>query len=120
MGLSCLKLGTDNDLVFEANNFVVTNGTDYLAQKIKSTLQAFYGEWWLDVEVGVPYMTDILGQKTDLDIIRNIFTATILAIPYVLSIETLDIELLSSRTLTVAFEVRCVGEDELVAGEITI
>lgn len=119
MGQQNLKLGTDNDIAIEGNNFVIIQGIDYIAQKVKCVLQTIYGEWWINVEMGIPYFQDILVKNPDFALIKNIFTDAILGVPNVAEILSLTLEQLAGRTMQVTFSVRCI-DDTVSTGEITI
>lgn len=118
MALSGFKLAADNDIAIEGNDFVIISNDEYLAQKIKATIQTFYGEWWLDVELGIPYFTDIFVKKYNLSTIRNIFTKVIAGVQGVERIISLDLRVESDRTLYVAFQVK--SAEGTASGELTI
>lgn len=118
MALTGFKLAADNDIAIEGNDFVLITDDEYLSQKIQAVLQTYYGEWWLDVEIGIPYFTDIFVKSPNLAVIRNIFTKAILGVQGVLSIVTLDLEVQSDRTLNVRFQAR--SANGIASGEITL
>lgn len=61
-----LKLTDANDLKFDSSlRLSWTTGLDAVAQRLKIRMQMFKGEWFLDLDAGVPYWEDILGQKYD-------------------------------------------------------
>jgi hypothetical protein len=61
-------------------------GADRVAQQIKITLLAFLGEWFLDVNFGVPYLEEILIKNPRLTSVESILRAKIMAVPDVLRI----------------------------------
>jgi hypothetical protein len=61
-------------------------GADRVAQQIKITLLAFLGEWFLDVNFGVPYLEEILIKNPRLTTVESILRSKIMAVPDVLRI----------------------------------
>jgi hypothetical protein len=62
-----LLLGPDNDLVI-GTDLQFTTGLTAIAQACRIALQMFQDEWFLDLDAGMPYWQDILGQKPDVAI----------------------------------------------------
>lgn len=89
-----LLLGADNDLVIEDGDFVFAYGLDAVAQECRIGVQMFAGEWFLDLDVGIPYWTSIMGFKPDVAIraARIAFNAELLSVTDVLDVTRLDIE----------------------------
>lgn len=67
-----------NDLVLEDGDFKFTIETPIeLSQRLGIRLRTFQGEWFLDLDYGIPYLQQIIGQtrsKRDVDVI---FTSSI-------------------------------------------
>jgi hypothetical protein len=81
----------NGDLVLDgAGNLAVVTGAEGLRQKIVSRLQLYQGDWFLEVDAGVPYVQSILGraqENKDLTgAIAQIISSEILKEPEVLSI----------------------------------
>lgn len=68
------------------------NGADKVAQQIKITLLAFFGEWFLDVTFGVPYLEEILVKNPRMSAVETILRSHINAVPHVLRLETFSLE----------------------------
>jgi len=84
--------------------FVRVTDATYQAQQIRSVLQFFLGEWYLDVTgVGVPYFQSILGKKAnDLDGISDIYRTALLGLVFIASVDSISLDLsASTRRLTV-------------------
>lgn len=60
-----LLLDTDGDLVVAVTDLVFSSGVESVAQALRIRLLTFRGEWFLDLDNGVPYYQDLLGQKFD-------------------------------------------------------
>ena len=67
IGLALRRDGTaPADLFLEADgNLALARDADAIAQHARQRLMTYAGEWFLDREVGVPWMRDILGQAYD-------------------------------------------------------
>lgn len=57
-----LLLDDDNDLVV-GTDLAFSRGIQAVVQSIRIALQMFAGEWFLDLDAGIPYWQAILGQK---------------------------------------------------------
>jgi hypothetical protein len=111
-----------NDLVVDENtyNLRVTEGDEYLSQKIQNTLQFFFAEWFLDRSLGIPYFEDILKKNPDLKLVKNLLlnaVAGVSGVDKVLSFET-DFDR-GAREYTVDFEVLS-SSGEVVEGQIVV
>jgi len=52
-----------NDIKLTNGKFEEVSGLAFVGQRVKDHLFTFTNEWFLDLFFGVPYLTDILGQK---------------------------------------------------------
>jgi hypothetical protein len=94
----------NHDVYFEDGQIVLVSNGEAIAQDIKVRLLFFKGEWALDTRLGVPYYEEVLGQKPNLGVVKNLFRKVILQTPGVKSINNLDVTFDSSiRTLIVSF-----------------
>lgn len=121
-----LSLGTDNDLVV-TTDLTFTAGVQAVAQSCRIALQIFQGEWFLDLDVGIPYWDRIIAQKPNVAIAgaRAAFRKELLAVNGVLAIKRLDVTYVNAtRTLNVTWQVSTVfGDtpaDSIVAGAPTL
>lgn len=80
------------DLAIEDNDLILTDGAVRIAQQILITLRFWYGEWFLDTSLGVPYLEEILIKNPNLNHIRQILREQILSVDGVLNLETLNLE----------------------------
>ena len=104
---------TTND--FPANKLITfTSGNTAVAQGIKTRLLLCAGEWFLDLDAGVPYLERpgvtaqqaLYGQKFDQNKTQIIFRDAILGCPGVGSISAISCVFNNAtRTLTVAWAV---------------
>lgn len=83
-------LDTDGDYTFGRGNQDITYGIHAVAQAIRTRLLLLKGEWWEDLENGLPLFQEILGQKGNNDrimIVDSIIRERIATTKNVLSIK---------------------------------
>jgi hypothetical protein len=99
-------LGSDNGLKIVDYDFVFTTREEYIRQKLKIILSTFKGEWFLNVNTGLPFYQDMLGKNNDLSKIESIFIRAIKSIPEVVKLLYINLdENKQNRTVTVNFAV---------------
>lgn len=99
----------NNDLgLTSLNQIRLTNNaepSEEVAQRIRSRLQRFAGEWFADRSKGVPYRRDVLIKNFDLEVIRSLFRKTIEEDPAIDRVTKMDlIHEAETRKLRVIFE----------------
>lgn len=60
-----LKLDNDDDLVIEDGDLVFTRGLNAVAQAADIALDFFLGEWFADLDIGVPWLQRVLAYPYD-------------------------------------------------------
>ena len=102
-------------LLTDTNNVSLTNGfqslisgQDETIQRIRLTLTAFQGEWFLDESSGLPYFQDIVVRGVNEGAVEQIYRAAIQDIPGVAEVNELTIGLGNSdfRIMTISITVR--------------
>lgn len=86
-----ILLNNSNDLEISNFDLVLTNDNEGVVQRIKRLLLTTKGEWFLDTDLGTPWLDDILGRKNSLDSIKSVLVNVILKVDSVQKIE--DIQL---------------------------
>ncbi len=115
-----IKLDDNNDIAIENNDIVLITAVDEVRQRLLENLRTFKGEWFLDLELGIPYYQDILKKNIDLNVIETILKDAILDSPGVLELLDFSLDLDdSTRQLDVNFTVRA-SEGEIVINETII
>lgn len=79
-------------------------GVDGFISDLGARLQTFLGEWHLDVSIGLPWLTEILGQKVSDQRVAELVTVQILATPGATKVTRLSVSQ-AGRVKTVVFEV---------------
>jgi hypothetical protein len=101
-----LLLGSDNDLEIVNFDLQLTDNNTTLKQLLKQELKTFKGDWFLDVDKGLPYYQEILGQRNSIDAVRSIFIEAIKSVDGVEEIIDLELNLDGkNRTLEIKFTV---------------
>ncbi len=113
----------EQDLLLEGNHDLkiidfdlqLTKDEQIIAQRVKQALLLFKGEWFLDIDAGVPYYENILGQKKDLDTIRAIYVSTIRSVKGVKDLTELNIEYDNNvRTISINFTIIDELDNEII------
>lgn len=78
---------------------VDARGTNNVLQDILCRLRTFEGEWFLNINLGMPYFQRMLVKNPDLALISAAYKDTILGTPGVKSLDkfTLDVDRLTRR-----------------------
>lgn len=112
-----LLLDDEGDLVL-TSGLVFSTGLNAVAQGIRIRIQSFRGEWFLDLDHGVPYYQDLLGQKFNEVKARAAFRTAIITAPGVTELLSLIVTFdRPTRALNVAWKTRTdfgIVEEELV------
>lgn len=102
-----LLLDDDNDLVI-GTDLSWSRGIPAVVQSGRIALQMYRGEWFLDLDAGIPYWNEILGQRADIAaaVARDEFHRELLAVEGVLEVVRLDTSFdAATRALVVAWQV---------------
>lgn len=109
----------DDDLLIVDGDFVLLRGVEAIASDLRSRLQTFAGEYFLDTSIGVPWLrTDgqypaILGGKPSKTRSSEILRALILETPGVVELLAFG-AVIDGRTMRVTFRAR-VDTEQVIA-----
>jgi hypothetical protein len=100
-----MALDSNNDLIVEDGRFKRVSDGAQVVQNVRSRLQFYMAEWFLDLQAGTPYFQEIFIRPANLANIESIFKSRILDTPDVqrLTEFAMSYEGGSARTLTVDF-----------------
>ena len=102
-----LKLDGYHDLLIRDGRLVLVEGANQTAQQIKIALLTFFGEWFMDTTIGVPYFEQVLIKSPEKAKIENVFRRKILEVTNVKRVLALKTEFdRQARALMVSFEVQ--------------
>jgi hypothetical protein len=95
---------TIGDLYLENGTVRLTNDLrEAVAQQLFIRFRFFKGEWFLDATQGTPWLQSILGKKTPLSILSQIFKQLITTCPGVKKLTTFSISRTANRNVSVVF-----------------
>lgn len=68
-----------NDLFLKSNGELATvTGSEAVGQHVRQRLMTFHGEWFLDTEVGVKWLDEIMARQYDPAIAESVVKAEIM------------------------------------------
>ncbi len=84
------SLNSDNDIYLDGGRFVLIEDGAQVAAKLRTNLLTYLGEWFLDLNTGVPYFQEIFVKPVDLANVESILKQTILTTDGVESLTTFE------------------------------
>jgi len=103
--MSDLRLGADGDLEVKNGSLHLTSGDEAVRQHLQQRLRMFLGEWFLDLDRGVPYFQDILVKNPNVNQVDGILKQIILTTPGIVELVSFTMNFDSTaRILNVEFE----------------
>ena len=114
-----LKLDASNDVVHDGKRLQLVSDREAIAQAIRTRLQFFQGEWWLDEAFGTPYFQTILGTKVPPAAIREVFRQVIADTAGVAEVQKLQLTESTPRNYTLSFTVTT-DLDELIVDTVPV
>ncbi len=116
--MSDIALADDGDILISGSDLTLTTGVDAIKQHLSQRLRTFYGEWFLNMEIGIPYFQQVLRKNPDPVVIDSIFKREILNTPGILQLTEFDLDLDPAiRELTLSFKAIC-NEGEIEFSEV--
>ena len=98
--MKTLALSADWDLTVNAAGDIATvDGPQQLAQDAASAIRLFQAELWFDTSQGIPYFTQILGQRPSVPLMKAYFVAAAKTVPGVVK-AVCYISSISNRVVT--------------------
>lgn len=80
-----------SDLVIQNYDLQIVDGSEQIKQNLAIRLRFFLGEWYLNIDEGIPYYQDILIKSPNRTRVESIFKETIintLGVSQILSFES--------------------------------
>jgi len=95
------------DLVVEGGDLVLVEDLAAISQAVRTRLRFFRGEWFGDLDVGVPYYENVYLKNPNMLVVRETLRAAIIGTTGIAEILTFDVTLdAATRTLSLAFSAR--------------
>lgn len=89
--------GDTNDLFLDGDNLAMVEDAQAVGQHARQRLLTFEGEWFLDIEAGVSWLSDILGKGYNPALAEAVVKAELLNTDGVTSIETFSVSFNRNR-----------------------
>lgn len=107
-----LALDTNGDFTLTSGDLQLVSGADAIVQAVRIRMQFFKGEWFLDLDAGIPYFQEIFVKNPNPNVLQSLFRQALLETPGILAIESLSLAFDgATRRLTVNYRVSTdVGE----------
>ena len=102
--MSAIALDDDHDIFVTGGQLSRVSDVDEVVQKITTKLLHYLGEWWLDLNSGVPWFESILGESSDLAEAEAILRRVITSTEGVTTLEEFEADLSPDRVFSVTFE----------------
>ena len=74
------RLDSNHDMSFGHGVADMANEAESVAQRVQTRLLLLFSEWFLDTEVGVPYLQDVTIKPANLPLAQAVVKRTILEI----------------------------------------
>lgn len=105
------ETGTNiHDFELSGGDLIPVDGVQAAGQEIKTRLQLFKGEYFLDLREGVPYFQEILKKGVDPARVREIIRQVIESVPGIVDAPEITIDFdRAARTATVVWRARYLG-----------
>lgn len=117
--MTSYKLNTDtHDLEIVNNNFVLISDSEATTQRLKTRLKTYLGEWFLNLNLGIPYYQEVFDKSIPISSIEAVFKEAIINCPGVDELNKFEIDYTNSdRSFALSFEVKA-GDKTLSLEEV--
>jgi hypothetical protein len=94
----------DWEVLASTGDLRLVSDEEAIVQAVGIALQFVRGEWFLDLEFGVPYFQDVLIKNPSPDVLHSVFRAAILGVKGISAVTSLVLSLdRATRTLSVTW-----------------
>lgn len=108
----------DNSYAFKLTGFdfkFTSSNLEYIAQKLRIKLKTFLGEYFLNVEIGLPFFEQIFVKSPNIDLIGDLFKQQILEEEEVDELVSFEQEWnKTTRALTTTFTIKVKEEQTTI------
>lgn len=109
-----ILLDENGDIVLDEQGLHWVSGLQAVVQAARIRMLYFLGEWFLNLDVGIPYLDDTFFENYNEAATRAALTAAILDVPGVISVNTLELDVNgAARTLTITWSATCAFGDTI-------
>lgn len=117
--MSSFQLETDatsefyGDLKITNNSLTLTTGLEAIRQHLQVRFQMFFGEWFLDTEVGVPWFQDVLQKQSSFTVVSEILKGVALDTPGILQLLKFNFDYVAA-TREITLEIQCLSTEGII------
>ncbi len=90
-----------------------SNPQTALVQAINIKLKTLYGEWFLNTTIGIPYLSEIFGQKRSERFIKHIFLKELKSFDTIANINNFEFSVDTKRVAHVSFTIILIDKTNL-------
>ena len=114
--MSDILLDSVWDIDLSENDLQLTSGREGIQQHWAQRLKTFYGEWFLNKKIGIPYFQHILKKNANPVIIDSVFKKETIQTPGIIRITQFNLDL-DNSTRELSLTARASSEDGIVSFE---
>lgn len=101
-----ISVDGNNDIVMVDGGLPLVTGIEETRQLLKQTLSSFQADWFLDLDLGLPYFQTILKKSTTVSALEGFYLDEISGVAGVLDIETFNLSFdTTNRRVDISFRV---------------
>jgi hypothetical protein len=109
MNISVSDLTGDIEIV--GGQLVLVDGPEEYRQHLQQRLRTYFGEWFMDLSIGIPYHDGIMVKRPNDVVINNLIKREILTSPGVTVLEEYSSDYIpATRKLNVDFRAKILNE----------
>jgi hypothetical protein len=109
----------DGDIAIVNNTASFVEGADEVAQRMTQRLRTFLGEWFLNQEIGVPYLQEVMKKNPNNTIVESVFKREIMDTPGVIGIDSFNISV-DNATRVMTLTVKAKSTAGKIKVEVTL
>lgn len=84
--MSSFQLDNDGDLLVTNNELTLTTGREAIRQHIQTSYRLFFGEWFLDIGIGVPYFETVFQKQANFVAVQQVLKSVVINTPGVIGL----------------------------------
>lgn len=110
--MTSLLMNPCGDIDITAGRVTIVRGGDAVKQRWLVYIRTFLGEWFLDQNIGVPFVQRIFTKQISRTEIKEVFTAASLEVPGILQVPSVVIDSLDVLTRELEVTVNCIIDSD--------
>lgn len=107
-----ILIGSDGDIELVDGDLSLVEGVEAIGQSAKQRLKLYLGEWFLNINAGVPWFQVVFVKNPNLLLIEAILRDVVLLTPGISELDTFNLTYDNlTRKLGVSFKARTINGD---------